>query len=333
MANTFLIVDTLNLIHRHRHVVRGDSDEKMGLALHGIFTSVNKIWRTFKANHVVFTFEGNSWRKKVYKPYKVNRLEKKMKMTPSELDDEIVFETLAKDLQEFLTNHTNCTVLYHPELEGDDLIAGFVQAHPSDNHIIISSDTDFYQLVSNNVKHYNGITEVLTTMEGLFDKDGNRVKDKKTSEILPPPDPEWLLFEKCIRGDTSDNVFSAFPGVRLKGTKNKVGLLDAYDDRHDKGYAWNNVMNSTWKDHQDIEHRVFDDYARNKMLIDLEMQPDDIRLKIFETIVEQIDNPKTLLQVGSKLIKFCNKYELKKLIDIVEQFAMAFQSRYPVNDN
>ena len=39
-----------------------------------------------------------------------------------------------------------------------------------------------------------------------------------------------------MRGDTSDNVFSAYPGVRTKGTKNKVGLLEAYAERKSKGF-------------------------------------------------------------------------------------------------
>ena len=37
-----------------------------------------------------------------------------------------------------------------------------------------------------------------------------------------------------MRGDTSDNVFSAYPGVRVKGTKNKVGLQDAFEDKESK---------------------------------------------------------------------------------------------------
>ena len=51
--------------------------------------------------------------------------------------------------------------------------------------------------------------------------------DKKTGEPKPAPEPAFMLFEKCMRGDTSDNVFSAYPGVRKKGTKNKVGLIEA----------------------------------------------------------------------------------------------------------
>ena len=39
-------------------------------------------------------------------------------------------------------------------------------------------------------------------------------------EICSLEPARYLLFEKCIRGDTSDNVFSAYPGVRKKGTKN-----------------------------------------------------------------------------------------------------------------
>ena len=37
-------------------------------------------------------------------------------------------------------------------------------------------------------------------------------------------DPEFVLFEKCVRGDSPDNIFSAYPGARLKGTKNKTGI-------------------------------------------------------------------------------------------------------------
>ena len=37
--------------------------------------------------------------------------------------------------------------MQHKQLEADDLIAGWVQAHPNDNHVIISTDGDFAQLL------------------------------------------------------------------------------------------------------------------------------------------------------------------------------------------
>jgi hypothetical protein len=176
---------------------------------------------------------------------------------------------------------------------------------------------------------YNGITDTLITYEGIFDKTGVPVLDKKTNAPMAAPEPEWILFEKCIRGDTSDNVFSAYPGVRTKGTKNKVGLRDAFEDRHDKGWAWNNIMNATWKDHEDNEHIVHDDYNRNKILIDLEAQPEDIRVKIFETILNTIETTKHVTQVGIRFMKFCALYDLKTIGQYAEYYTKAFQTKYP----
>jgi hypothetical protein len=48
-----------------------------------------------------------------------------------------------------------------------------------------------------------------------------------------------------MRGDPTDNVFSAYPGVRTKGSKNKVGLMEAYEDRNSKGFNWNNSNATT----------------------------------------------------------------------------------------
>ena len=69
---------------------------------------------------------------------------------------------------------------------------------------------------------------------------------RKTQEHKTLEDPQYLLFEKCMRGDTSDNVFSAYPGVRKKGTKNKTGLLEAYADKEKGGFNWNNIMLQRW---------------------------------------------------------------------------------------
>ena len=43
-----------------------------------------------------------------------------------------------------------------------------------------------------------------------FNDKGKPVIDKKTKEPKTIEDPEWLLFEKCIRGDTSDNILVHF---------------------------------------------------------------------------------------------------------------------------
>lgn len=330
--STFIIIDSANMFNRSKHVTSGNIDIKTGMALHIMLNSIRKVWNDFNGSHIIFCNEGRSWRRTFYAPYKANRAEKKVQMTPKEREEDQIFWEIFGEFMTFVHENTNCTVLQHPELEADDLIAGFIQSHPNDQHVIISTDSDFYQLLAPNVKQYNGVTEQLITVEGIFDKNGDHIIDKKTKQPLPKPDPEWILFEKCIRGDTSDNVFSAYPGVRTKGTKNKVGLADAYQDRYNKGWAWNNIMNSRWIDHNKVEHKVLDDYQRNRVLIDLTAQPEDIKEKIQTTILQQINTPKNILRVGMKFLKFCSLHNLKTVSDYVQQYATAFQTVYPKNE-
>ena len=115
-----------------------------------------------------------------------------------------------------------------------------------------------------------------------------------------------------MRGDSTDNVFSAFPGVRTKGTKNKVGLIEAYADREKKGYNWNNMQLQRWLDHNNVEHRVRDDYERNRVLIDLTCQPDEVKQSVDKYIREGVRTV-TTPQVGIHFLKFCAKYELTKI--------------------
>jgi hypothetical protein len=318
---TYILVDTANTFFRARHVINGSADIKLGMAFHITLNSIKKAWQDFNGSHVVFCLEGRSWRKDYYAPYKRNRSDARAAHTEKEAEEEKVFWEAFDTFKDFIAEKTNCTVLQHKQLEADDLIAGWIQTHPNDDHVIISTDSDFVQLIAPNVRQYNGVMETTTTYEGIIDKKGKRVIDKKTNEAKAVPNPEWLLFEKCMRGDPTDNVFSAYPKVR----KNK--LEEAFNDRASKGFAWNNMMLQRWVDHNGVEHRVLEDYERNRKLIDLAAQPQDIRDVITETINTNAV-PKAIDQVGIRLLKFCNLYDLKKITDSIQQYAEPFQAKY-----
>jgi 5'-3' exonuclease len=325
---TYILVDTANTFFRARHVVRGNLEDKVGMSIHTVLSSVRKAWRDFNGTHVIFCLEGRSWRKDAYAPYKRQRTEARAAHSPKEAEEEKIFWETFDQFKDFIHTKTNCTVLHHPQLEADDLIAGFIQMHPNDNHVIISTDGDFAQLIAPNVKQYNGVMQITTTHEGYFDEKGKPVKDKKTGEAKGAPDPQWLLFEKCMRGDTSDNIFSAYPGVREKGTKNKVGLREAFGDRESKGYNWNNMMLQRWSDHEGVEHRVKEDYERNRLLCDLTAQPEDIRKLIVDTINLETQKEKNIPQVGIRLMKFCGEYDLQKVSEQAQSYAEPLNARY-----
>ena len=310
---TYILVDTANMFFRARHVVRGsDIDTKIGMAYHIMFSAINKAYKDFNGSHVVFCLEGRSWRKDHYIPYKANRAVARDALTEVEQEEDRAFWQAFDDFKDFIDQKTNCTVLQHKQCEADDFIARWIQNHPNDEHVIISSDSDFYQLLSETVTQYNGISNQHIKVDGIVNDKGKPVIDKKTKEQKQIGDPEYLLFEKCVRGDTSDNIFSAYPGVRKKGTKNKIGIQEAFADKDNKGFDWNNFMLQRWTDHDGVEHRVLEDYQRNRELIDLTAQPDNIKVALDEAIVEQVNKTPTG-QVGIKFMKFCGKYDLQKI--------------------
>jgi len=328
MANTYILVDAANMYFRARHVVRGsDIDTKIGMSYHIMFNSINKVWREQNGTHVVLCLEGRSWRKDYYEPYKRNRAEARAAQTEREQQEDQAFWDAFDELKTFFSERTNCTVLQDGQCEADDFIARWIQNHPDDNHVIVSSDSDFYQLLTDKVTQYNGITNQHIKLDGVVNDKGKPVMDNKTGEQKQIGDPKWLLFEKCMRGDSSDNVFSAYPGVRKKGTKNKVGLLEAFADKDSKGFDWNNMMLQRWSDHNGEEHRVLDDYQRNVTLIDLTQQPDDIKAKLDEAITTQVQKI-PVNQVGVHFLRFCGKYDLQRISTSAESHSEYLNAAY-----
>ena len=108
---------------------------------------------------------------------------------------------------------------------------------------------------------------------------------------------------------------------------NKIGIKEAYEDRNKQGFNFNNFMLQRFIDHEGVEHRVRDDFERNRTLIDLTAQPDDIKLSVDTNIREGVRRT-TIPQVGLHLLKFCGKYELQKIADNAETYAKWLNSPY-----
>lgn len=124
------------------------------------------------------------------------------------------------------------------------------------------------------------------------------------------------LFIKCVRGDSGDGVFSAYPGVRYQGSAKKVGIEDAWFDREAKGFHWNNFMLQRWdrleQDGTSTDVRVLDEYNRNVMLIDLTAQPDDVKELLDACILTAIQK-EPVGNVGIHFLKFCKKHDLVRI--------------------
>jgi len=92
-------------------------------------------------------------------------------------------------------------VYYHPEEEADDLIASYTRARDSDINIIISSDKDFYQLLtSDNIIIYRpGISG-----NRFFDAERAEEHMHKLYKVRVPP--ANIRMFKALTGDSSDGI-------------------------------------------------------------------------------------------------------------------------------
>lgn len=218
--------------------------------------------------------------------------------------------------------------------EADDFIARWVQIHNEDvfSNIIVSSDGDFKQLVRENTIQYNPVTRILYTMDGVFHQDKRKSKKSETrltmfndrwfvkqdkNDVDMVFDPVWELFEKCIRGDSSDHIKSAWPRVSTVNMKKAFnGSVEEY----------NNFINSTWGSDGN-KHSVREAYEHNKTLIDLTAQPDDVKLLLDETIVDALDRKKARL-VGAHFARFCSKHRMTKLLQQADAFNTILSKGY-----
>lgn len=344
MNHIFVHMDGANLFHRQIKMTNPalGIDSMIGMALHMILYSMKKEFTAFSATHAVFYLEGRSWRKDVYPPYKANRKVAFAQQTPKEQEDHKILVEAFDDLVEYLDKKTNITVLQNPTAEADDMIAVFIEAHADDQHVLVSSDSDFYQLLRfPNVVIYDPVKDIMIKRDGIFDDDGNRLEftvtsgakikvGKKNPDFVC--DPDWYnyaLFLKCIRGDDTDNIFSAYPGVREKGTKSTVGIREAYGDMNNKGYSWNNFMFQRFLHHDGTEHQVRDDYLRNKQLIDLSEIPINIKEESLTIIANSTQNKNiSALEIGHHFLKFCGRWDLKRIGDNASQFLPMLKASY-----
>jgi 5'-3' exonuclease len=346
MTATYVLVDASNLFHRAKHVTMGDAATKAGMALHICFNSLRQIWRKFGATHVVVALDRRSWRRDVYPDYKAHRRVSDALKTKFEQSEDTLYFDAMKMLVEFMKKRTNVTILESVGCEADDFIARWIDLHPDDQHVIFSGDSDFYQLLSDKVRIYDGVKgwtitkdEVLdendkpavkkkTVIEKITSKSGKVVEKKKSvTESISPPDPEYELFKKIIRGDSSDNIMSAKPGVRENGSKTKPGIREAYDDREGRGYDWTMFMQDEWEDHEGNTIKVQDAYKRNLELIDLHAQPDEIKTLMDTVILEAVQQP--LKQgVGIYFLKFCEEMNLINIAKNPNDYAALLQAPY-----
>ena len=296
----WLVFDISNILYRTFFAQRDETDDVIaGLATHSALTTLNKYFKAYKPTQgVVMAFDRSSWRKAYTaseaclskKPYKGNR---RKDMTPSQKEKYSRFLEHIDEFEQLIAEHTTIVTLAQPSLEADDLIAGFCQFNSSLETpvVVITADSDMLQLVMN-----PGVTVVSPATD----------KPQSLSEYFD--DPNYYVFMKCLRGDPTDNVQSAYPRVQSKR------IRKAYEDEFEKVQ----LMKETWTNPDGITFVVEDLFAENELLIHLEKQPPDIRDLIEAVVMVSVAKKRQFSMFH--LLKFIGKYKLNRIKESLDQY-------------
>ena len=185
-----LLLDANNLIYRARYSAKF-SREGDAAIVYSFFRSLRPLVEKFDPDLCYFVRDGAPVdRKELFPNYKANRVREHDSefLEQKKLIESIVFDYLP------IVSCRNMSV------EADDLIAYLVlEKHKNHECIVISSDTDFIQLLQDHkdCKLYNPIS-------------------KKFREN---PEYDYLTW-KALRGDSSDNI----PGIPRVGDKTAASL-------------------------------------------------------------------------------------------------------------
>ena len=206
-----LIVDGLNVAFRWKH-------SKQLEYKHDYVRTVESLAKSYDCGNIVVLADGGStYRKRLSPDYKANRSDKYAEQTAQEKAEFAQFMGEFKNAFTQLEKRGHLTIR-QDGLEADDLAAWIVgkKAEFGIGQIwMVSSDRDWDLLIQDGVSRFSTVTRKEITLDNWEDH--------------YDVEPSMYLTQKCLAGDTGDNV----PGISGIGPKRAVALIEQYGDLFD----------------------------------------------------------------------------------------------------
>ena len=210
-----LIIDGLNTFIRSWSVnptMNEDGDHTGGVV--GSLKSIGYQIKKFNPTRVILTFDGkggNKNRKKVFEGYKQDRGKNRFRVNRQYSDLMSEEEERLSMKQQFvwlndILNYLPIKTMIYEGVEADDVI-GYLTTQitkkdeTNEEVIIVSTDKDFLQLVTERVKVFSPTKKKLYDRQAVFDEFGIW--------------PQNILLYRTLDGDKSDNI----PGIKGCGLK------------------------------------------------------------------------------------------------------------------
>lgn len=285
-----MVYDLSNLVWSTRHSALVKKNKKSiegferEILLHEVLNTMKRAHDKYKPDGIIIACDSrNVWRKTIYPLYKANR--------DHERDEyiDVVYDVI-NTIIEFFNASTNVPALTVKQAEADDIIS-MVPKNTSQKIVIVSSDKDFVQLISPNVRLY-----------------AHTLKKERTTT-----DRGYDLFEKCIRGDIGDNIPSSFPRVR------RDKLIQAWENPLD-------MINLMETKRKLDNKKVGEVYKFNKVLIDLNLIPTELKTDISNAIVDIVHDQNQYNQMN--VLRFLGQNQLKNIAKDIDKYTPMFKKGF-----
>ncbi len=308
-----LLIDYWNLFIRNFAVnpaKNSETGEHAG-ALDGVLTSLKFLIRQFNPDKVVICCDGSGGsirRKKIYENYKAGRAVRKR------LTKDDTFAT-AEDEKKSMYEQYNRLLEYIKILpfgfiridyiEADDTIAYISSFHKDkDNYVIVSTDKDFYQLISDNCVVWSPIQKV------LYD-------EKTVREKWFNMNPLNFSIYRSFTGDNSDEI----EGIKGFGSKTILKVLPILCD--DKQYIMKDIFEYCEQNRENNKGKVnwYDVILQNKEKLEMnyklcQLYEVDVGLPLLNEIITNYNKfPET-----TSLFKLRSMFTKDKLFRQIKYF-------------
>ena len=184
-----LFLDGYNMLYR----ARSGWTQGQNAVVYNFFRSLRAVVGKFNPDTVYFVLEGRPVQRLAEMPeYKSQR----------EYHDRDGFRRQRRYIIKLLKERFPVRTVLHPRYECDDVLASLVMStHRENECIVVSSDSDFYQLLQThqNLKLYNPVRK----------------------QFIEAPKYDYVGW-KSLRGDASDNI----PGFKGIGDKRAAGMMN-----------------------------------------------------------------------------------------------------------
>jgi len=179
----------------------------------------------FDINNIAFAWDSKfSLRREIYPIYKMHRVRKLDKESDIEKNNRRIASLQFTEIRESVLQELGFKNIFMQDgYEADDIMASIVNNNDGD-FIVVTTDADMYQIISDNCKLYNPRTKILRDKEFFINEWG--IDPSKWGEV------------KAIAGCPTDNV------IGIKGVAEKTAVNYLLGKMNPKSKVFNRIESS-----------------------------------------------------------------------------------------